>query len=62
MTLTVIGDWMDQLLLLDGPYIKDGSVQVTDKPGLGGGIESRRGHWPIWRPARVGGANPRGLG
>jgi L-alanine-DL-glutamate epimerase-like enolase superfamily enzyme len=26
---------MDQLLLLDGPYIKDGFVQVTDKPGLG---------------------------
>jgi len=26
---------MDQVLLLDGPYIKDGFVQVTDKPGLG---------------------------
>lgn len=26
---------MDQVLLLDGPYIKDGFIQVTDKPGLG---------------------------
>ena len=26
---------MDQLLVLDGPYIKDGFVQVSDKPGLG---------------------------
>src|SRR4029453_10770011 len=29
------GGWMDQVLLLDGPYIKDGFIQVTDKPGLG---------------------------
>jgi len=34
-TITGIGDWMDQLLLLDGPYIRDGFVRVTDKPGLG---------------------------
>jgi hypothetical protein len=33
---------MDQLLLLDGPYIKDGFVQVTDARA-GRGIESRRG-------------------
>jgi L-alanine-DL-glutamate epimerase-like enolase superfamily enzyme len=34
-TITGQGDWMDQLLLLDGPYIKNGFVQVTNKPGLG---------------------------
>ncbi|HEX4592805.1 MAG TPA: mandelate racemase/muconate lactonizing enzyme family protein [Bryobacteraceae bacterium] len=34
-TITGTGDWMDQLLLLDGPYIKDGFVRVTEKPGLG---------------------------
>jgi L-alanine-DL-glutamate epimerase-like enolase superfamily enzyme len=26
---------MDQVLVLDIPYIKDGFVQVADKPGLG---------------------------
>jgi L-alanine-DL-glutamate epimerase-like enolase superfamily enzyme len=26
---------MDQWLLLDGPYIQDGIVRVTDKPGFG---------------------------
>jgi L-alanine-DL-glutamate epimerase-like enolase superfamily enzyme len=34
-TITGEGGWMDQVLLLDGPYIKDGFVQVTEKPGLG---------------------------
>jgi len=34
-TITGAGGWMDQLLLLDGPYIKDGFVEVSDKPGLG---------------------------
>jgi L-alanine-DL-glutamate epimerase-like enolase superfamily enzyme len=34
-TITGEGGWMDQVLLLNGPYIKDGFVQVTDKPGLG---------------------------
>jgi L-alanine-DL-glutamate epimerase-like enolase superfamily enzyme len=34
-TVTGEGGWMDEVLLLDGPYIKDGFVQVTDKPGLG---------------------------
>lgn len=29
------GGWMDQVLLLDGPYIQDGFIRVTDKPGLG---------------------------
>jgi L-alanine-DL-glutamate epimerase-like enolase superfamily enzyme len=34
-TITGEGGWMDQVLLLDGPYIKDGFIQVTEKPGLG---------------------------
>jgi L-alanine-DL-glutamate epimerase-like enolase superfamily enzyme len=34
-TITGTGDWMDQLLLLDGPYIRDGFVRVTEKSGLG---------------------------
>jgi len=34
-TITGAGGWMDQLLALDGPYIRDGFVEVTDKPGLG---------------------------
>lgn len=34
-TITGQGGWMDQVLQLDGPYIKDGFVTVTDKPGLG---------------------------
>ena len=39
-TITGEGGWMDQVLLLDGPYIKDGFIQVTDKPGLGHRVES----------------------
>jgi len=34
-TVTGKGDWMDRLLALDGPYIKDGFVAVSEKPGLG---------------------------
>ena len=34
-TITGEGGWMDQVLLLDGPYIKDGFITVSDKPGLG---------------------------
>jgi L-alanine-DL-glutamate epimerase-like enolase superfamily enzyme len=34
-TITGEGGWMDQVLLLDGPYIKDGFINVSDKPGLG---------------------------
>lgn len=34
-TTTGQGGWMDQLLQLDGPYIKEGFVRVDDKPGLG---------------------------
>jgi L-alanine-DL-glutamate epimerase-like enolase superfamily enzyme len=26
---------MDELLLLDGPYIKNGDISVNDKPGVG---------------------------
>jgi L-alanine-DL-glutamate epimerase-like enolase superfamily enzyme len=34
-TITGEGGWMDQVLVLDGPYIKDGFIPVSDKPGLG---------------------------
>jgi L-alanine-DL-glutamate epimerase-like enolase superfamily enzyme len=34
-TITGQGGWMDELLMLDGPYIKGGFVAVTDRPGLG---------------------------
>jgi L-alanine-DL-glutamate epimerase-like enolase superfamily enzyme len=34
-TVTGKGDWMDQVLLLDGPYIQDGFIRLTDKSGLG---------------------------
>jgi len=34
-TITGTGDWMDKLLLLEEPYIRDGFVRATDKPGLG---------------------------
>ena len=34
-TITGRGDWMDQVLLLDGPYIQGGHIAPTDKPGLG---------------------------
>jgi L-alanine-DL-glutamate epimerase-like enolase superfamily enzyme len=34
-TVTGQGGWMDQVLLLDGPYIQDGYLRVTEKPGLG---------------------------
>ena len=34
-TVTGQGGWMDQLLVLDGPYIKEGYMKVTEKPGLG---------------------------
>ncbi|MBI1895891.1 MAG: mandelate racemase/muconate lactonizing enzyme family protein [Acidobacteria bacterium] len=29
------GDWMDKVVLWDGPVIQDGYIQVPDKPGLG---------------------------
>ena len=34
-TVTGEGGWMDQVLVLDTPYIKDGFIQVSSKPGLG---------------------------
>ena len=37
-TVTGQGGWMDELLVLDGPYIEDGYIRITDKPGLGADI------------------------
>jgi L-alanine-DL-glutamate epimerase-like enolase superfamily enzyme len=34
-TITGQGGWMDQVLLLDGPYIQNGYLRATEKPGLG---------------------------
>jgi L-alanine-DL-glutamate epimerase-like enolase superfamily enzyme len=34
-TITGQGDWMDKVLLLPGPYINDGFIEVHDRPGLG---------------------------
>jgi L-alanine-DL-glutamate epimerase-like enolase superfamily enzyme len=34
-SITGEGGWMDQVLLLDGPYIQNGFVKVNEKPGLG---------------------------
>lgn len=34
-TVTGKGDWMDKVLLLDGPYVQGGYIKVTEKPGLG---------------------------
>jgi L-alanine-DL-glutamate epimerase-like enolase superfamily enzyme len=34
-TITGRGGWMDKLLLLDGPYIEEGHVKVSNRPGLG---------------------------
>lgn len=33
-TRTGRGDWMDEVLILDGPYIENGFIRVTEKPGL----------------------------
>ena len=34
-TVTGRGTWMDQVLALDRPYIKNGHIELSDKPGLG---------------------------
>jgi L-alanine-DL-glutamate epimerase-like enolase superfamily enzyme len=34
-TVTGKGDWMDELLILDQPYIENGYVRITEKPGFG---------------------------
>ena len=34
-TITGVGGWMDEVLVHDGPYIQDGFIRITDKPGLG---------------------------
>src|SRR5580704_11669635 len=33
-TVTGQGGWMDQVLVLDGPYIKGGFIELPNKPGL----------------------------
>ena len=45
---------MDQVLLLDAPYIKDGFVQVADKPGLGIELNPTSSE-PTSQPANAGG-------
>ena len=34
-TVTGKGDWMDDVLVLDGPYIENGHLRITEKPGFG---------------------------
>jgi L-alanine-DL-glutamate epimerase-like enolase superfamily enzyme len=34
-TITGRGGWMDQVVLLDGPPIKNSFIDVPTKPGLG---------------------------
>ena len=34
-TISGQGGWMDEVLVLDRPYIQDGFIRVSDKPGLG---------------------------
>lgn len=34
-TVTGKGDWMDKVLLLDGPYVQGGYIKATEKPGMG---------------------------
>lgn len=34
-TVTGKGDWMDKVLILNEPYIHNGYIKVTEKPGLG---------------------------
>lgn len=34
-TVTGKGDWMDKVLLLNEPYIQNGYIKATEKPGLG---------------------------
>ncbi len=34
-TVTGKGGWMDELLILDGPYIENGYLRITNKPGFG---------------------------
>jgi L-alanine-DL-glutamate epimerase-like enolase superfamily enzyme len=45
-TITGQGGWMDQLLVMEGPYIREGYVTVTEKPGLGVEVNEdvARGH------------------
>jgi hypothetical protein len=33
--VTGLGDWTDQVLLMDDPYIQEGFTRITGKQGLG---------------------------
>ena len=35
---------MDDLLILDGPYIEDGFVRIAEKPGLGADVNPDVAH------------------
>jgi L-alanine-DL-glutamate epimerase-like enolase superfamily enzyme len=45
-TITGKGDWMDKVLQIEGTYIEDGFVPITNKPGLGVELnpDTVRGH------------------
>jgi L-alanine-DL-glutamate epimerase-like enolase superfamily enzyme len=46
-TITGVGGWMDELLVIDRPYIQNGFVRVNDsKPGLGADVNAdvAKGH------------------
>jgi L-alanine-DL-glutamate epimerase-like enolase superfamily enzyme len=34
-TVTGTGNWLDKMLQIEGPYIQNGFIQISDKPGLG---------------------------
>jgi L-alanine-DL-glutamate epimerase-like enolase superfamily enzyme len=34
-TVIGLGNWMDDVILRDGPIVKDGHIAVPSKPGLG---------------------------
>jgi L-alanine-DL-glutamate epimerase-like enolase superfamily enzyme len=39
-TVTGQGGWMDEVLALDGPYIQNGYLRITEKPGFGVDLNS----------------------
>jgi L-alanine-DL-glutamate epimerase-like enolase superfamily enzyme len=46
-TVTGVGGWIDELLVIDKPYIQNGFVRVNDsKPGLGADLnpDVAKGH------------------
>ena len=58
-TVTGEGGWMDQVLMLDGPYIKDGFIQVSEQAGIRHHAESRCRAKRTWRQGRRGGGRLR---